>query len=96
MRSHQLIFVNKMEGAFKPRHGRRNQENVKICVDLDRTLTSSTCCRVVEDMLKYLLYQRHQIPVQYDILLREASMVEKECSETEGFSSNEVSNLFVI
>lgn len=85
-----------MEGAFKPGRGRRDQENVKICVNLDRTLTSSTCCRVVEDMLKYLLYQRHQIPVQYDILLREASMAEKECNETQGFNSNEVSNLFVI
>nr|XP_027210384.1 uncharacterized protein LOC113803759 [Penaeus vannamei] len=79
-----------MEGAFKPGRGRRDQENVKICVNLDRTLTSSTCCRVVEDMLKYLLYQRHQIPVQYDILLREASMVEKECNETQGFNSNEM------
>ncbi|XP_063589809.1 uncharacterized protein LOC134766832 [Penaeus indicus] len=41
-------------------------------------------------MLKYLLYQRHQIPVQYDILVREASMVEKECNETEGYNSNEM------
>lgn len=80
-----------MEGAFKPRQGRRDQGIVKISVNLDRTLTSSTCCRVFEDMLKYLLYQRHQIPVQYDILLREASIVEKEKNDTEELNSEEVS-----
>nr|XP_045597306.1 uncharacterized protein LOC123757582 isoform X1 [Procambarus clarkii] len=49
------------------------KENIDITVNLRTSLTVSLCMKIVEDMLKYILYQRRQIPVHFDVLAREAA-----------------------
>ncbi|XP_017883013.1 MAD2L1-binding protein [Ceratina calcarata] len=43
---------------------------MNINVSLDEPLTSNNCVKLVIELLKYILYQKHQIPFTYDSLSR--------------------------
>ncbi|XP_046433957.1 MAD2L1-binding protein-like [Neodiprion virginianus] len=50
--------------------GRKKIEELEVCVKLDEPLTSDSCCKLILELVKYLLYQKQQIPVSYEYLLR--------------------------
>lgn len=69
---------------------RRLKENIKIDVKLERSLTKYSCLNIVEDILKYILYQRQQIPVQYEVLVREVENAQHEDSSHQHESDKQV------
>ncbi|XP_042212099.1 uncharacterized protein LOC121859381 [Homarus americanus] len=59
------------------KHARqRGKETINVDVKLETTLTNQSCAMIVEGFLKYILYQRNQIPVQFDTLEREVAKTE--------------------
>ncbi|XP_053984505.1 MAD2L1-binding protein [Hylaeus volcanicus] len=46
----------------------REQAEMNIDVALDEPLTSGTCVKLIIELLKYILYQKQQIPFTYDSL----------------------------
>lgn len=48
---------------------KRNKE-LDVGVLLEEPLTSDSCCKLILELVKYLLYQKQQIPVTYEYLLR--------------------------
>lgn len=69
----------KEAGSFK-----RKQNKISIDVYVDNGLTTSSCYRILEEILKYLLYQRHQIPVQYEVLLKDVEQEDQLKAEATG------------
>ncbi|KAK7073079.1 hypothetical protein SK128_000183 [Halocaridina rubra] len=49
-------------------HGK---EIIRVNVDIDSELTPFSCFKILENILKYILYQRCQIPLPYDVLCKE-------------------------
>ncbi|XP_046750878.1 MAD2L1-binding protein-like [Diprion similis] len=50
--------------------GRKKIEELEVHVKLEEPLTSDSCCKLILELVKYLLYQKQQIPVSYEYLLR--------------------------
>ncbi|XP_071530035.1 uncharacterized protein [Panulirus ornatus] len=77
------------------KQGKRRKINIDV--KLERNLTRSSCIKIIEDLLKYILYQRRQIPLQYDLLVREVakeehlatSATEQEKNESQVYSRKE-------
>ncbi|CAL4073681.1 unnamed protein product, partial [Meganyctiphanes norvegica] len=65
--------VNMDRRQFSRMNSKNDKKNIEIRVQIKRTLSSGNCTKVLEDLLKYILYQRNQIPVQYEILDREVT-----------------------
>lgn len=47
-----------------------NQKETTISVDLDEQLTSKSCSKLIIELMKYILYQKQQIPFSCDTLLQ--------------------------
>jgi len=47
---------------------RRRNNEMEIDVMLDEPLTSDSCTKVVIELIKYILYQKQQIPFTYEAL----------------------------
>ncbi|XP_066967034.1 uncharacterized protein [Macrobrachium rosenbergii] len=62
-----------MEAKFK---WRRDERPLNIAVEIDNGVTTSSCYVILETLLKYVLYQRYQIPMAYEMLLKTAAKVE--------------------
>lgn len=69
------MSVNMETHAARPG---KQRSKINIDVNLERTLTKTSCMEIVEDLLKYILYQRRQIPVQFEVLAREVARAERE------------------
>ncbi|KAK2828860.1 hypothetical protein Q5P01_019894 [Channa striata] len=50
---------------------RRAQEEGRVNVVFSGTVTQECCCRFVSEILKFILYQRQQLPMTYDQLVYE-------------------------
>lgn len=49
---------------------RKCNEEFDLPVKLEEPLTSDSCCKLISELIKYLLYQKQQIPVTYEYLVR--------------------------
>ncbi|XP_011707225.1 PREDICTED: MAD2L1-binding protein-like [Wasmannia auropunctata] len=49
---------------------RERKGEMEIVVTLDEPLTSDSCTKVVMELIKYILYQKQQIPLTYEALAR--------------------------
>ncbi|KAK3885010.1 hypothetical protein Pcinc_010751 [Petrolisthes cinctipes] len=66
--------------------GRKLNEPIRISVKLNSGINTSSCVKIVGDILKYILYQRQQIPVQFDVLAREVAK-ETSCGDDDEHSN---------
>ncbi|XP_064119944.1 uncharacterized protein LOC135224655 [Macrobrachium nipponense] len=60
---------------------RRDQRPLNIGVEIDNGVTTSSCYVMLENLLKYVLYQRYQIPMAYEMLLKTAAKLEGGCGD---------------
>ncbi|XP_012254766.2 MAD2L1-binding protein-like [Athalia rosae] len=49
---------------------RSGKEELDVPVILEEPLTSESCCKLISELVKYILYQKQQIPLTYEYLLR--------------------------
>lgn len=76
--------------------GRKTKEPIRVSVKLNSVVNSSSCVKIVSDILKYILYQRHQIPVQFDVLAREAAKDEHEEPELSEDYHSDLTSVIVL
>lgn len=67
-----VLTPTDMEPPAAVQQRRRTKEPITINVKSDIILSVSSCMTIIEDLMKYILYQRCQIPVPFDALVREA------------------------
>ncbi|XP_011303462.1 MAD2L1-binding protein [Fopius arisanus] len=50
--------------------GRTKCKEVPILVELEEQLTSDSCAKIITELIKYILYQKQQIPFSWDSLVQ--------------------------
>ena len=76
--------------------GGKEKGKVEFIAHFDQMLTSYSCYKIVEELIKYLLYQRNQIPIQYDALQRMVGAKTKFPGETKTSPTSANNDLRVI
>ena len=52
------------------RSTKNKKDDFHITIDLDEPMTGDTCSKLIMEVVKYILYQKQQIPMSYDTLTK--------------------------